>query len=209
MKFTTEEAVKALAAKMTENGEALHLSDRTIGAHVETLSRFVGDDVELDKFVEDYLPDFKTLEGQMRSDNSKFIKEWKENHPSPATDPKPQPKPSDKDEYTKQLEGRLAALEAKSKEEEKDRKVATKKSELIAAMKAKGVKDKEWVDSFLSEIAISEDMDVDAKADAYVKIYNKSMSSTGSGFTPRSTSGKPTDYKGMFDDIKKMRNHSN
>lgn len=205
MKFTTDEAVKALAAKMTENGEALYLSERTIGAHVETLSRFVGEDVELNQFVETYLSDFKTLEGQLRNDNSKFIKDWEQKHPTPQ----PQPKPDNKDEYTKQLEERLSALENKNKEDEKNRKVEAKRSELIEALKAKGVKDKDWVDSFLSEVSISEDMDVEAKADAYVKIYNKAMSSTGSGFTPRSSSGKQTNYKEMFDDIKQMRTNSN
>lgn len=210
MKFTTDEAVKALAAKMTENGENLYLSERTIGAHVETLSRFVGDDVELGQFVETYLPDFKTMEGQMRNDNSNFIKKWKQDHPAPANEPKPQPQPAGKDEYTKQLEARLSALEEQNKEAEKGRKVAEKRAELVSAMKSKGVKDKEWIDGLLGEVSITEDMDVEAKADAYVKIYNKAMSSTGSGFTPRSSSGKPTTYtKEMFKDIEQSRNHSN
>lgn len=209
MKFTTDEAVKALAAKMTENGENLYLSERTIGAHVETLSRFVGDDVELNQFVDTYLPDFKTLEGQMRKDNSDFIKKWEKDHPAPQPAPKPQPKPEDKDEYTKQLEERLSALEAKNQEAEKGRKVAEKRSELVAAIKAKGVNDKEWIDGFLGEVSITEDMDVEAKAEAYVKIYNKAMSATGSGFTPKRSSGKQTNYKEMFSDIAKMRNHQN
>lgn len=210
MKFTTDEAVKALAAKMTENGENLYLSERTIGAHVETLSRFVGDDMELNQFVETYLSDFKTMEGQMRKDNSNFVKKWEKDHPAPSTEPRPQPKPVEKDEYTKQLEERLSKLEAKNQEAEKGRKVAEKRSELVAAMKAKGVKDKEWMDTFLSEVSITEDMDIDAKAESYVKLYNKAMSSTGGSLTPRSSSGKPTTYtKEMFKDIEESRKHSN
>lgn len=206
MKFTKEEAVKALTAKMTETGEALPLSERTIGAHVDTLMRFIGEDVELDTFVDDFLPDFKTLAGQMRKDNSDFIKKWEEEHPI-KTEPKKVDKGSNdsKSEYEKALEARLAALEAKSLESERLQKVATKKNELIEAMKTKGLKDQEWAEAMLSEVSITEDMDVNEKADAFVKIYNKSRASVEPTKTPKGAGGKPNDYHTMFDDIKKAQ----
>lgn len=206
MKFTKEDAVKALTAKMTENGEALPLSERTIGAHVDTLMRFTGDEVELESFVNDFLPDFKTLAGQMRKDNSDFIKKWEESHPV-KQEPKKDEKGSydAKSDYEKALEDRLAALEAKTIESERLQKVAQKKSELVEAMKAKGIKDTEWADAILSEVSITEDLNVDEKADAFVKIYNKSKASVDPVPTPKGADGKRSDYKTMFDDIRKAQ----
>ena len=40
-------------------------------------------------------------------------------------------------------------------------------------MKEKGITDTEWIDSFLGEVAIDKDIDVEAKAENFLKIYNK------------------------------------
>ena len=47
---------------------------------------------------------------------------------------------------------------------------------------------------FIEEISITEDFDVDAKADAYLKIYNKSQAGqTGNGSTPFGSSSNGGD----------------
>jgi hypothetical protein len=62
--------------------------------------------------------------------------------------------------------------------------LSEKKNELIAKLKEKGVKDNEWIDSFVGEISITEDLDVEAKADAYLKLYNKGVAKTDPTPTP-------------------------
>ena len=56
-------------------------------------------------------------------------------------------------------------------------------------MKEKGITDDDWSRDILEQISISEDMDVDSKADSLLKLYNKTQAAPPHGpTTPHSTS---------------------
>lgn len=204
MKFTKDDAYKELVARMTARGEKLALSERTINGQLDTLIKFIAnDETELDDFIGKVLPSFQNLEGQYRKDNSDFIKQWEKDHP--AQDHKPTDPPAD--DYTKKLEERLLALEKKNEEVEKDKRLSAKKAELKDLMKKKGIKDDNWSDSLLSEVAITEDMDIEAKADSYLKMYNQQKAAFEGGATPGMSygGGKDTDFlKGVKEYRKQM-----
>lgn len=204
MKFTKDDAYKELVARMTARGEKLALSERTINGQLDTLIKFIAnDETELDDFIGKVLPSFQNLEGQYRKDNSDFIKQWEKDHP--AQDPKP--KDPSADDYTKKLEERLLALEKKNEEVEKNKRLSAKKAELKDLMKKKGIKDDNWSDTLLSEVAITEDMDIEAKADSYLKMYNQQKAVFEGGATPGMSygGGKDNDFlKGVKEYRKQM-----
>lgn len=204
MKFTKDDAYKELVARMTARGEKLALSERTINGQLDTLIKFIAnDETELDDFIGKVLPSFQNLEGQYRKDNSDFIKQWEKDHP--AQDSKPTDPPAD--DYTKKLEERLLALEKKNEEVEKNKRLSAKKAELKDLMKKKGIKDDNWSDTLLSEVAITEDMDIEAKADSYLKMYNQQKAVFEGGATPGMSygGGKDNDFlKGVKEYRKQM-----
>jgi hypothetical protein len=57
-------------------------------------------------------------------------------------------------------------------------------------LKEKGVNDEEWLNSLLNEIHISEDFDVNAKADGLLALYNKSKSQIDDQKTPQDVTSK-------------------
>lgn len=204
MKFTKEEAYKDLVAKLTSKGEKLNLSERTLNKHLDTLIKFVAnEEMELSDFVKEVLPDIKELDGQYRKDNSDFIKQWEKDHPVQQP-PKPQQTDPTKDEYTKKLEERLEALEAKERENEKSKMIAGKRKELLNAMRSKGIKDDEWSNSLLAEVSITEDIDVESKAESFLKMYNKQQAAFEGGATPKSSFGGSQD-KDPLSNVKNFR----
>lgn len=195
MKFTNEQAVEALRAELTNKGrKTQHVFDRTITTLVETLTknkRFVDDEMGLPDFVADAIEILNAYEGDARKKNSDFAK-YKETHPdtdpsNPPTDPEP-PKPTESPEM-KALMERIAALEKDKTESEKRASIAQKRKDLTDKLKEKGVKDDEWLNDFLSEVNITEDFDVDAKTESYVKLYNKSRANGGSSVPPANPNG--------------------
>jgi hypothetical protein len=191
MKFTKEDAFKELVKQMTANGEKLNLSERSVNEQVEALLPLVAnDETELADFVAKTLPMFKTANANVRNDIAQGIREYKDNNPINPTPQNPNPKDSQNAEIAKLLE-RIEKMESESaavKQREYEngiRKTITEK------LRDKGVKDKEWVNSFLSEITITEDFDVDAKVESYLNIYNKAMAVTNPNVTPVGAGGKP------------------
>lgn len=210
MKFTKEEAYKELVGRMTEKGEKLNLSERTLNRQLETLIKYVAnDEMDLSSFIDAVLPDVKELDGQYRKDNSDFIKKWSEDHPT--NNPKDDKKDNKKDDVKEKEENpelaailsQLNALQERIAKDDKEKVISDKRKDLVAAMEKKGIKDKNWTNDFLAEITITEDMDVDAKADSFLKIYNKSKASESDDFTPYSSGGHTDKISNMFDDIKK------
>ena len=69
MKFTKEDAVKELKAKIPNNGQTINLSDRSINEMLDSLMPLLAnDETELDAFVTSVLPTFKTADGNVRND---------------------------------------------------------------------------------------------------------------------------------------------
>lgn len=190
MKFTKEQAFEILRSFLTNGGKkTLRMSEKSMNAQLDTLIPLVAnDEMELNDFVEKVKPTFTTMNSNAEKDNSDFIKQWEKDHPSPNPDPNPNPnpnpKPNDTDPTMKALLDRLEKLEKENNEVKAQREIADKRSELVAKMKKKGITDTEWINSFLSEVSITADIDVDAKAESFLKIYNKTLAG-GDPPTPR------------------------
>lgn len=191
MKFTKEDACKELAKQMTVNGEKLNLSDRSINEQVEALLPLVAnDEMELADFVTKTLTMFKTANANVRNDVAQGIREYKDNNPIRSNPtPNPNPKEGQSDEIAKLLE-RIEKMESESAAvKQREREDGIRRT-IHSKLKEKGVKDKDWVNSFLSEITITDDFDIDAKVESYLNIYNKAMANMPSNITPASAGGR-------------------
>lgn len=189
MKFTKEEAYKDLVSKLTARGEKLDLSERSINEQLDTLMPMVAnDETELSDFVEKTLPLFKTANANIRNDVSVGINKYKTEHPIP--DPKPTDPPTDgKGGVKTEFEKRIEALELELSTAKREKQLTDIRKSVIDKLKDKGVKDEKWVNSLLSEVAITDDFNVDAKVESYLNLYNKSQSQTGRNATPEGANG--------------------
>ena len=198
MKFTKEQAFEILRSNLTNGGKkTLRMSEKSINAQLDTLIPLVAnDEMELNDFIEKVKPTFATMNSNAEKDNSDFIKQWKEQHPEQNPDPNnPEPKkPTSTDNpEIKAMMDRIEALEKENNENKLKAEVAEKRTELVAKMKEKGITDTEWIDSFLGEVTIDKGIDVDAKAESYLKIYNKSKSVISPNHTPQISQTPPPD----------------
>lgn len=192
MKFTKEDACKELVRRMTTNGEKLNLSERSVNEQVEALLPLVtNDETELDDFIAKALPFIKTANANVRNDIAQGIKEYKDNNPIKpnTTTTKPNPEGGQDGEIAKLLE-RIEKMESESAAaKQREREDGIRKT-IYSKLKEKGVKDKDWVNSFLSEVTITDDFDVESKVEAYLNIYNKAKANIPSNITPATAGGK-------------------
>lgn len=194
MKFTKEEAIKALEAMVPAKDKDLDLG-RTIREAVENGCEMVGDEseMELDKFASIVFKQVKTAIGLAHKENSNVAKQMQERiaelerqvaKPEHDADGN---KPSDD---MQKLLDRLAALEADKAQKELQSAIAEKKSSLERKIIEGGVKNKDWVKTMLNEVSIDENTDIDAKAKDLVAIYNKFSANETSTMTPKGADGK-------------------
>lgn len=190
MKFTEEQAREALRAELTNKGrKTLHMSERTLASLTEKLvKKLATEETGLPDFVADVVEILDVTEGDARKKDSDFAK-YKELHPEsePQEDEPKEDKPKTTPEY-EALMAEIEKLKAQRDNDERIRRLSAKKTELVNALGSKGIKDAEWLDTFLSEVNITEDMDVEAKAESYAKLYNKSKANV----SPTPTPGNPT-----------------
>ena len=198
MKFTKEDAVKGLTAKLSQNVENISKWERTIKENVETLCSILGEnsEIELDDFIEKAIPIFNTTAGFIRKENSDLAKTFKtEIDDLKAQLAKPnnqnQVKPTDPNE---ELLKRLEALENENKRNKEELAQRETKNKLAAKMKELGIKSNKWIEGMLSKAAITADMDVDTTAKDYLEIYNDFVANVTPSVTPNNPSGKPTEY---------------
>lgn len=214
MKFTKEQAFEQLRSILTNGGKKpLRMSEKSVNAQLETLIPLVAnDEMELSDFIEKVKPTFNTMNSNAEKDNADFIKNWKKDHPDPDPDPnKPDPNnpdPNKQDPTMKALLERMEKLEKENNEVKQQKAISDKRKELVAKMKEKGISDTEWIDSFLGEVTVTADMDIEAKAESFLKIYNKTQAG-GGDITPRQTGAPDPNQKDNFAsvrDIMKRRN---
>lgn len=191
MKFTKEDAIKELVAKMTAKGEKLNLSQRSMNEQVEHLYTLIAnEEMEIVDFVEKVLPFVKTADANVRNDISQGIKDYKSQNP--PVDPKNPP--IDPKDPNKELLERLEALEKKNRENELKLYNQNVKSNLSSKMKELGIKNVKWIDMMLENVAITEDFDVDANATKYLELYNTMQADVDPSITPNGTGGGRQDY---------------
>lgn len=195
MKFTKEDAYKELVKQMTATGETLQLSERSINAQLETLMPLLAnDETELSAFIASVLPVYKVADANIRHDVSSGIADFKKNYqPTP-------PKKDGEGDPNAELIKRLTELEDKLKASETKETIQGLKNSFIAKAKEKGVKHEDWLKDYADEITFSENLDVDAKVDACLKFYNKSLAVVKTETTPRQGGGN-TDSKLISDII--------
>lgn len=188
MKFTKEDACKELVGRMTAKGEKLNLSERSINEQLDTLMAIVvNDETELADFIDRTLPLFKTADANVRNDVSVGIAKYKENNSTPPANPQPQQTGADDDKAT--LLTRLEAIELELANAKREEQVRNLHSDISARLRSKGVKDEEWVNALLSEVTIGDNVDVDAKVESYLNLYNKSHARIERNATPQGANG--------------------
>lgn len=188
MKFTKEDAYKELVKLMTAKGEALNLSSRSINEQLEKLMPLLAnDETELSDFVNTILPIFKTADANVRNDVSEGIKKYKDENPiqTQTTNTKTNEGSIELEEMRKRLE----KMESEYKSRQEAERIAKTRNEIVEKLKAKGVKDTTWLNPFLSDITITEDFDVDAKVETYLKSYNTFKAQIDPDVTPKGAGG--------------------
>lgn len=192
MKFTKEQLLDALKAKLTANGKHLSISEKTIkslsDSHYDLL---VSEETEISDLVNKILPQYVSLNGNYEKDNADFIKKWKEDHPEPKPKPNDDPNPGDNNpsEVEKKLLERLEALERKEAEAEAARLTSVKRGELLDKFKEKGISDDKWINAYLKKLSISKDTDIEAETADALDFYNLSHANSGGRNTPGNSSG--------------------
>ena len=192
MKFTKQQLLDALKAKLTENGKHLSISEKTIkslsDSHYDLL---VNEETELDDLVGKILPQYVSLNGNYEKDNADFSKKWKEEHPDKKTEAnKPEPNKQGKEahepsETEKRLLERLEALEKKDAEHEAARLVSQKRNELLSKFKEKGIRDEKWTEKYMSKLAVTKDTDIEKETADALDFYNLAHAKGGNN-TPGS-----------------------
>lgn len=191
MKFTKEDARKELMSKIPNKGQTLQLSERSINEMLDTLMPLIAnDETELADFVDKVLPTFRTADGNIKNDISVGIKEYKDANPIQEPQKQAQPtKKDEEDEAMKALREQLDAMQKRLNDADLEKKKTETRKNFISKVKEKGVKDGEWVNSYISELTIGDDFDVEARVDACVKLYNKTKAASGGDDTNPDTAG--------------------
>ena len=188
MKFTKEDAYKELVRLMTTNGEALNLSSRSINEQLEKLMPLLAnDETELNDFVTNTLPLFKTMDANVRNDVSGGIKKYQDENPR-TTQPQNNQN-NEQDSALEEMRKRLEKMESEYKSRQEQDRVESTRKQIIEKLKEKGVKDKEWANTLLSEITITENFDIDAKVASYLNLYNRSKAQFDPNLTPNGAGG--------------------
>ena len=202
MKFTKEEAIKELKSQLSSKVEKIDKWERTITENVETLIALVGEDstIELSDFVAKAIPLFNTTQGMLRKENADVAKGLEQQ----INELKAQLEKKEPNDDVKALLQRLETLENESKAAKLKVKLQDVRKSLIGKLKEKGVKDNEWANLMLDNITLTEDLDIDTKADDLLKLYNKSQSNPNKVVTPNGTGSGDDNNKSEFDDVKAL-----
>lgn len=190
MKFTKEQAIESLKSELTNKGKkTLRMSERTLNSIVDALlPKFADEDTGLPDFITEAMTILGAVNDNVGNDRSVFIKQWEKEHSKsndePATPtPGNEPAPKENEELIA-IRKELEQMKAEREQERKNHAVSAKRNELMSALQEKGVKDKEWITDFLSEVNITEDMDVTQKTESILKLYNKSIGQIPPAPTP-------------------------
>lgn len=216
MKFTVDEAIKELEAKVPTKDKDLDLG-RTIKEAVDNSIELIGEDseMELSDFVEKVYKQVKTSIGLTHSENSKVAQKMQEQITELQRKIEGKP-PQQQQQQTAEIKSddpaiqalleKMTKMEAKLQEKEKETTIADKRAALKTKM-AESIKDKDWIDAYLKEINVTEETDVEAKAKDYVEFYNKTQAGGKRSTTPRKTGDADTtdsDVKNALEKAKSL-----
>lgn len=192
----------------------LTLSERTINEELDDALADFGDDETANKgLVTKIANRLKRMDGNLHSDVSTQVKQWKDKQKAP----KPTPKPTKKDDeenddvpdYIKKLNARLDAMEEARKREQTERTknalVESVKNGLTAKMKDAGLTvNTFFLGTALSKLQVPEEKaDVNALVENLEKLYNADMKAAGveaGNSSPRRNSGNGTNNTKLMDE---------
>lgn len=203
MKFTKEQAVEQLKGLLTEGGKTLHLSDRTINENIDDLiPLLVNDETELSDFISKVLPFVKRTNANFEKEKADFIKSYKPTQ-SPTTQQQQSKTPPTDDDALSQLQAKIQQLQDKIEREEKEKALSQVRKNFKSELKSAGIKDDKWIDTYISKIQISEDLDIKEEAKSTLELYNLSRVDIPDGVTPyKPIGGDPSKSKISWDDVK-------
>lgn len=203
MKFTKEQAVEQLKGLLTEGGKTLHLSDRTINENIDDLiPLLVNDETELSDFISKVLPFVKRTNANFEKEKADFIKSYKPTQ-SQTTQQQQSTTPPTDDDALSQLQAQIQQLQDKIEREEKEKALSQVRKNFKSELKSAGIKDDKWIDTYISKIQISEDLDIKEEAKSTLELYNLSRVDIPDGTTPyKPIGGVPSKSKISWDDVK-------
>lgn len=212
MKFTKEEAFEKLKGELTKGGKTLRMSERTLNTQLETLMKVydtIASDTELSDFVTMTLPSFSDVNSNMEKDYSDFVKTYNpaQSQNQSTTQQQRQQQSnttSNNDDVLSQLQAQLQQLQGKIEREEKEKALSQVRKNFKSELKTVGIKDDRWIDTYLTKINISEDLDIKEEAKSTLELYNLSKAIIPDGSTtPYYPSGGEASKKISWDDVKK------
>ena len=212
MKFTKEEAFKELKDLLTGNGKMpLRMTERSINGQLDNLMPLLAsDDTELTDFIEKVKGTFEVMNKNAEFDASNNYKELEKmfkakygegSQNNPPTGQKDNPQRSD--DGIAAVIKRLEELEKKEAERTHDLLIEQKRGELLKKMREKGIDNEDWASTIVSKATIKEDMDVEAEAEDYLKIYNKGRTVPRGVMTPGTPGGSHRE-KDVFASARKI-----
>ena len=208
MKFTKEEFSEELKKLLTDNGKKpMVQSERTFNASVERIFKRLekfDDESELDSAVADYLPDFQEIEGNMRKDNSDFVKKWEKEHNNSSDNSneggsKNGNNAAEGNSELSELLKRMGTIEDLLAKQRLAETISSKKKQLKKALKKDGVEDDEWIEKYIAKLNIDEDTDIDEEKDDAIALFNLGNSQVPKNVNTKNPSGKGQDEFDLSD----------
>lgn len=208
MKFTKDEFSEELKKLLTDNGKKpMVQSERTFNASVERIFKRLekfDDDSELDSAVADYLPDFQEIEGNMRKDNSDFVKKWENEHKNSSDNPneggsKNGNNAAEGNSELSELLKRMGMIEDLLAKQRLAETISSKKKQLKKALKKDGVEDDEWIEKYIAKLNIDEETDIDEEKDDAIALFNLGNSQVPKNVNTKNPSGKGQDEFDLSD----------
>ena len=208
MKFTKEEFSEELKKLLTDNGKKpMVQSERTFNASVERIFKRLekfDDGSELDIAVADYLPDFQEIEGNMRKDNSDFVKKWEKEHNNSSDNSneggsKNGNNAAEGNSELSELLKRMGMIEDLLAKQRLAETISSKKKQLKKALKKDGVEDDEWIEKYIAKLNIDEETDIDDEKDDAIALFNLGNSQVPKNVNTKNPSGKGQDEFDLSD----------
>lgn len=208
MKFTKEEFSEELKKLLTDNGKKpMVQSERTFNASVERIFKRlekIDDESELDSAVADYLPDFQEIEGNMRKDNSDFVKKWEKEHKNSSDNSNEEGSKNgnnaaEGNSELSELLKRMGTIEDLLAKQRLAETISSKKKQLKKALKKDGVEDDEWIEKYIAKLNIDEETDIDEEKDDAIALFNLGNSQVPKNVNTKNPSGKGQDEFDLSD----------
>lgn len=200
--FTKEQAIEDLKGKFANKVKDIDL-EKTITNAVETCMEMVGEEseMELNVFSERVEKLVASAVGMTRHENAIVATKLQERIVELEGKTKPTSPTPDLQTLGKMQE-EITRLKEINEQRVKSERISEKKRLISEKMYEKGIADKEWIKSYLAEITITDDTDVEKKTDDFVAFYNKSIS-RGGKTTPKGSGGVSSDNY-VNDTVKKI-----